>query len=342
METEDISLNDSCNNETLAVDPDILSFTDTVCKINLLMMSIGVIGNILCIHVFSKKKMIIRKFNWYLLVLSVFEIIFCLIIFIDYLYRVLNNIPVFLHDLNDFTKSIFDFIIHTTDSFILLITLILSIDRLLAIKDPIKAKYFITNTRSKCLLTVNFIILVLLRIPGVIICHLDFQGNTAIIFCTFINPLIFNIIPTITILVLNSLLVLEILNYYRNKSRMMFYFHGSQNKKTSLKRSISQSQKSHYFVILIVAIWTVLTSIPYYALNTYVLLFRIEVLENLLDAKKIIITQAITSIFFNLNHCINFLIYFSFYKQFRHSTIYCFSKTKQLTYIYETTDLMNR
>ena len=325
-----INLNDSCNETLAIIDPYILSFTDIACKVNLIIMSLGVIGNILCLYVFSKKKMIIRKFNWYLLILSIFEIIFCLILFIDYLYRVFNILPIFLHDLNQFTNILFDFTIHTTDSFIIVITLVLSVDRLYAIKDPIKAKNFITNTHSKCLLMVNFTILVLIKIPGVIICHIDFKGKLYIIYCSFINPLIFNIIPTIAILIFNSLLVIEIVYYYRNKARKMFYFHGSQNEKLkqSFRRSISQSQKSHYFVILVVAIWTVLTSIPYYALNTYLLLFRIEVFETLLDAKKIILAQAITSIFFNLNHCINFIIYFSFYKQFRYSAIYCFSKTK--------------
>ena len=296
-------------NLTDSIDINNKIYTNLVSKTNVAMLAIGIIGNILSIYVLSQKKMLARKFNYYLMILTIFELVFCFLLLIDYLYRIFKDTPFFLHDLNIYLSIAFDFSIHTIDSFTLILSFILSCDRLNAIKRPMKHRYFITNTRSKLLVTVSLIVLIIVKIPGVVTCHLEYEGKFFIMYCTFINPLVFNIIPTIVILVLNTLLILRIVNYSQNKRSSNLY--ASQTLDV-IKNKITQSQKSHYFVILTVAIWTVLTSIPYYALNTYFFLFRIEVFENLLDPNKILITQAITSIFFNLNHCINFIIYFSF------------------------------
>jgi hypothetical protein len=325
---DEFESNDSIN-LTDSIDLNIKNYTNLVSKTNVVMLAFGIFGNILSIYVLSHKKMLARKFNYYLMILTIFELIFCFLLFIDYLYMIFNSDSVFLHDENMYLSIAFDFSIHTTDSFTQLITLILSIDRNHAIKNPMKHRYFITNTRSKLLVFISLIILILLKIPGIITCHFDYQGKFFIVYCTFINPLIFNIIPTIVILVLNSFLILRIVNYNQNKRSSNLY---ASQTSDNIKIKVSQSQKSHYFVIMTVAIWTVLTSIPYYALNAYLFLFRIAVFEDLFDPNKIIITQAITSIFFNLNHCINFIIYFSFYKEFRYFTTNRFSKKRTPTF----------
>jgi hypothetical protein len=134
-------------------------------KINFILASFGIIGNILCIIVFSNKKMVIRKFNWYLLILAIIELIYCLIIFIDYLSRILYSSPMMLHDLNIHVNVLIDFLIHMIDSFTTLITIILSTDRLYAIRNPIKIKQFFTNVHKKLLTFVSFSLLILLKIP---------------------------------------------------------------------------------------------------------------------------------------------------------------------------------
>jgi hypothetical protein len=323
------------------MDPYIVKLTNIACKINLVLMLIGVIGNILCIYGFSKIKMRIKKFNWYLLILSIFELLFCLILSIDYLFRVFNKLPKFLHDLNIYTNIIFDFLIHITDSFVILIKLILTIDRLYAIKNPIKIKEFVTNLHSRKLIVISIICLVFLEMPRVIVCHQEWENSYFNIYCTFIDPLIFNIIPILIILVLNTYLIFEIIFYYRSVSNKdaisclvikKTNFRPRQNyfqrkRRLNLMRpsstikikKISRTQKSHYIVILFVALWAVLTSIPYHSINTYLLLFDFQSFESPTNVIKIGITQILLSIFFNSNHCFNFFIYLFFHYDFRYS-----------------------
>ena len=313
------------------VDPFILQFTDIACKVNLALMLVGIIGNVLCIYGFSKKKMRIRKFNWYLLILSIFELLFCIILSVDYLFRLFNKLPKFLHDLNTYTSIIIDFLIHTTDSYIILITLILSVDRLYAIKNPIKIKEFVTNLHSKNLVVISLSVLVVLKLPGVILCHQEWENNTLSIYCTFINPLIFNVIPCLVILILNIVLVFQIIFNQKRISNDVTTLVLSKNQifgSSSLSCSsnstvvlrnsfkISKVQKSHYFFIIAVSFWTFLTSIPYYSLNTYLFLYRLEVLGKNSNIFSIGICQVITAIFFNSNHCLNFFIYKLFHKDF--------------------------
>ena len=330
----DYFLNQTVLNDTnQQVDPFLLSFANAACKVNLIMTLLGIAGNLISICVFSQKKMIIRKFNWYLLILAIFELLFCIIISIDYFYRIFNAQLMFLHDLNAFTNIFIEFLIHTTDSFVIIITLILSIDRLYAIKNPIKIKDFITNLHSKFLMAAAFLALIIVKIPSSISCQQHFEQKFYIIYCTFISPLVLNIIPTIVILILNSLLVKEIISYYKAKTKEGLLKTGQLRKISDKRHSqvslvvhattktkqkqISRSQKSHYFIIMALTVWTVLTSIPYYSLNTYLLLFRLEIFENFLDSKVIAITQVFSSMFFNSNHCINFFIYLNFYSEFR-------------------------
>ena len=123
-------------------------------NLNIGFMSIGIIANILCIYVFLQKKLRERKFNSYLLVLTIFELIFCLLIFADYLFFKVYKQSILLHSYTEFLSLAFDFIIHTIDSFISILTLLLSIDRLYAIKKPMKIKFFITHST---ILSGNFV-----------------------------------------------------------------------------------------------------------------------------------------------------------------------------------------
>ena len=69
------------------------------CYLNLFVLSFGIIGNLLCIYVFLQKNMIARKFNWYLLILAIAELIYCLFVFFDYLFRLIHpaNITLLYH-----------------------------------------------------------------------------------------------------------------------------------------------------------------------------------------------------------------------------------------------------
>ena len=142
------------------------------------------------------------------------------------------------------------------------------------------------------------------------------------------------------IFVLNSILVCEIVKYYNHIPNIdLLDQRGSlscnEQINHSVKRSISsnnqksisKTQKSHYFIIVAVSVWTVLTTMPYYLLNTYLLLLRIDLFENHFESDAITIAQIISSVFFNSNHCINFLIYLFFHAHFKGLLCKIFSKS---------------
>lgn len=303
-----------------------------VCHINFVLMIIGVFVNILCIFVFRQKHMKRRKFNLYLFILAILELVFCLIVSIDYLCLLINK--KLLHEINQYTNMIFDYLIHSIDSYVVILTLILSTDRFYAIKYPTKIKSFFTNSHSKLLLISAFIGLLLVKLPGIIFCYenSEYSKPLQIVYCTIISHALSNVIPTICILIINSLLIFGVVSYYRRKAKL-------EKKSTEWKLStikahrtptvyircvnykpVDRFKKSHYLVIIILAVWAVFTTIPYYLFNTFFLFFNLFLIGPS-NIKTFRILQIISSVFFNSNHCINFFIYFFFYDEFRFTIV---------------------
>ena len=303
--------------------------------LSIIFMILGVVGNVMCIYAFLHRKLLEHKFNWYLLIVSFFKLIFCATLLTDYLFSKLYKDPIFLHDLNEISGKIVDFTIHSTDACIVFLTIFLSYDRLYAIKQPMKIRDFLTNLHAKRIILICTLTVIFFKIITFSVCqtaHID--GKTHIIFCTILTPTIFNTIPLIIILGLNILLVKEVVNYYSNKVRKSmevdngerleilvklndFKRRSSGNQRLTVRSSISMkmsgNQKSHYVIIIITDIWFILTSFPYYILNSYFVLFQM----NYFNIETLVKVQIISSIIFNLNHSVNFFIYFSFYEDFR-------------------------
>ena len=297
--------------------------------------------NLCSIYVFSQKKLQKRKLNNYLLILAVFELIFCTILFSDYMFRTVYIKPMFLHDLNIYTSMFFDFSIHFIDSFESVLTLILSVDRLLAMKNRSGAKHLVTNVHAKFLTMSTFFLLLVLKTPGFFLCYRNSNKMFNIIYCTLVSPLILNIIPTIVILIINLILVSKVVKYFRNHTtspRLSWLStrhtsaasnscvsHSKRKAQVYLsifsrrysRRQFGQLQKSHFIVIIAIALWSVLTKVPYYSLNTFYLLFSLNIFEHKIDFKTSHIVQVSTSIFFNSNHCSNFFINLFFNIEFR-------------------------
>jgi hypothetical protein len=202
---------------------------------------------------------------------------------------------IYLHALNKISGIIIDFTVHTTDSYTTVLTVLLSLDRLYAIRKPMKIKQFITNLHAKKLILFSFLILISLKTTSFVFCELYIGGN--LVYCSLVSPLLFHLIPLITILVLNSWLVKEIICYYTRQKRhsinnlarksitAMFSF--NENKKirsnslavymrSSRSKKINKTQKSHYIVILMSSLWSILTSIPYFTLNPYFSLYKAD------------------------------------------------------------------
>lgn len=315
-------------------DDEIGAIKETTFNLTITLMVLGILGNSNCIIVFLHRKLIENKFNWYLLIVACFKLMFCLILFIDYLYSKIHDESMFLHDLNGITNKTIDFILHTSDACISLLTLILSLDRLYAIKKPMYLKEFITHSHAKYLIATSLIILISISAINYTICEFHIS-QTHVIYCTIISPTLFKTIPLLMILIFNVLLIIEVIKYNRNRTnsfstcisdlgdvelnrsnleqRCSSLSQSTQVLRKSSNRRTNIIQKSHYFVIMVIDIWSVFTSIPYYTLNSYFILFHM----NFLSIETLVKCQIISSVLFNFNHCVNFLIYLCFYKDFR-------------------------
>ncbi|CAF1055924.1 unnamed protein product [Brachionus calyciflorus] len=365
-----------------------------VARINFCQMLFGVIGNLICIFILMQKTLLNRRFNLYLLILALADFIFCLIVFINY-YIVYTNPSRALYDLSKITCYFTDYVVSSIDAFCVFLTLILSIDRLYAIKRPIKSKMFFTYRFPKRIAASGYLLILLIKSPDLFLSQRQyiiptttlnnltenlklsshknesifnlsigyessnkFQTSTIemsvsnsdqtnkeyclstsmfdssaelkenqsltthivyIIYCNIIFPLIFNVIPAFIILILNLALWFFMRQYtsviarrpgdiFKSKNSTSFITHTS-------RRNITTTQKSHYFTIIILGIWLLLTNIPYYTLFTYHWANSLKLIN---DTTRLHMTiQAVSSAFFNSNHCINIIIYMIFNRDFR-------------------------
>ena len=305
---------------------------------NVCLLSIGLVNNFVCFFVFLNKNLRKRKFNWYLLALAVFEFLFCLIGFIDYIFVKVHKQEIFLHDLHKLSYMIINYIIHTSDSCVSILTLLVSMDRLYAIKNPMKIKEFFTCRHAIKTITSSLFVLILLKTLSFCFCESNINSELFIVYCSLISPILFNTIPLTMILIINGLLAKEMLqnkkiqqNYQLNESQLNFEGLSSRRNTRAMskrnksvitinkidRRESSNVQKSHYIVILVLSIWSVFTSIPYYSFNTYFSLFRLKLFSSGFHLKTVVMTQTISSVLFNSNHCVNFFMYLLFYSEFR-------------------------
>ena len=346
------------------LDEEISKVKDIASILCIMFMILGILDNLISIYAFLHKNLIDNSFNWYLLVLTVFKLVFCLTLFIDYIFKKIYHKHVFLHDLNKYATITIDFIIHTSDSCIALLTVFLSLDRLYSIKYPMKLKNFITNLHAKALVSVAIVTLILFIILNTILCEQSDLSKPYVLYCTIAAPTLINTIPLVSILILNVLLLKEtIKKYYQKRDSIFVSLHKNSDlqpktsvtplldhsaarrrstlkdqdmrRKSTAKKSIQldingenitrkskERLKSHYWVTIILDVWSFLTSTPYYILNSHFLLFHL----NVLSIEKIIILQIVSSVLFNSNYCINFFIYLGFYGEFRDIIISIFTK----------------
>jgi hypothetical protein len=120
--------------------------------------------------------------------------------------------------------------------------------------------------------------------------------------------MLFNLLPALLMLVMNITLCLLM---KKNKSKNNERLQKSSNRVTNNLNRMSKSQKSHCLTIILLGIWQVFTNLNYFVLIKFdrARLLRITHLKHTR-------LQAVSSVFFNSNHCINILIYLVFYKDF--------------------------
>ena len=341
-------------------DKDIGTIKEVALFLSIIFMILGIIDNSISIYAFLQKKLLENSFNWYLLLVTIFKLIFCTTLFTDYLFNKVYYEHIFLHDLNKYATIIIDFIIHTSDSCIALLTVFLSLDRLYSIRHPLKVKDYFTNSHAKALISISLFFFILFLTLNTALCEFKPFSNSHVAYCTVAAPAFINTVPLVTIFILNVLLVRETIKKYYHpslennsarKSMVPLLKRKDLRRKSSISQTVhvhlrrrassvnqsfqvdingnimkqflyNQKQKSYYFTIIILDVWSFLTSTPYYILNSYFLLFHL----NVLSIETIIILQIVSSVLFNSNYCINFFIYLGFYGEFRDIVISIFKR----------------
>jgi hypothetical protein len=322
----------------------LFEIEDNIYKVTLFLMLLGIIANMICICVFLQKKMLKIKYNWYLLVLAIFQLFYCLVLFFDHLFRFIHPLNILLRDFNKIFEIIIYFSINTSDSCLVLFYMILSIDRLYCIRNPHKIKTFITQIHAKRLLFTTILILLIVKIADFLFCSKIVDKNIFTSYCTLTSPIMFNIGPTALILLMNLILIKEMISYFFYKAdrfiavrEMNVTYQKNQTKLTvsNPKLMISlrvNTSKCQCLIILALSIWLVLTTIPF-TFSSYYFIFRIDTITKKLalelnfDEKRLTINrikiinslQTISSIFFYSNHCINLFVYILYDPMFRSS-----------------------
>ena len=310
-------------------DENIARFKELSLILSVVFMIVGILNNTTCIYVVWQGKLLEKKFNWYFLIKSVFRLIFCVTLFSDYIFSKMYYRKIFLHDLNKYAELIIDFIIHTSDSCVSLLTFFLTLDRLYAIKYPLKIKDFFTTLHPKYLISISLVVFIIFVLLNFVLCEHKLGSQFQNSYCSIVSPTILNSLPLLAILVLNILLIIEkVKKYFHHKTSLRYSLKSlielqnfkEENSSVRLyshffietKQENYKIDKSHYFVI-IVNIWSFITSTPYYILNSYHSLYHL----NLFSIETLVKIQIISSLLFNSNYCIHFFLYFSFYVEFR-------------------------
>jgi hypothetical protein len=217
--------------------------------INSVLIAIGIIGNLMNIYVFCSKILRKKRFNSYLLSRSIFELIFCVILAIDYIFIYFNEYKIFLHDLNINSNKAIDYLLFTVDTYVTFLSFVLSIDRLWAIKHPVEHKNFLTYLYPKSITLTVLLISIFIKIPDIFACNQSSEKKLfEIVICTFISPLICNTIPSIAILIVNICLTVKMTQYYKcNKLSNEPSRHNSELKNIKEFRRISEQRNNSAF-----------------------------------------------------------------------------------------------
>lgn len=318
--------NDGDDNELFNLTFDY--YYNLTAKINFFLMSFGLIANTICILVFSSKRLRKCKFNVYLLILAVIELFYCLIVWLDVFCVVACTNPRLLTEMHRFYYLIIPSLAYTLDAATVIITLLLSIDRLYAIFRPMKIKTFATHTHLKLLVALSLALCFVVEIIAIPIYFLTSEVFYYT-YRTIIASCILVILPATIILVLNTILFIKIINHDKLKQNIRLRFTLSKEKRKRIKdkekaeeekklrlpsarinnyHPLNRAQKSHFVVIIMIGLWLLLTEVPF---NLLILIIKFGG-----KYEKFYLMQFASSIFLNSNHCINIFIHIFFHDMF--------------------------
>lgn len=145
-----------------------------VTRVNFFIMLCGVVCNLVCMCVLLQKKLLGRKFNYYLLVLALADFSFSVIVFVNYcvIYQTKDRA---IYDLSRFTCYLTDYIMQTLDSFCVILTLIVSLDRFYAIINPVKLRLTFINRHPKNVAALCFLVLLVVHAPEIFLLQREYK-----------------------------------------------------------------------------------------------------------------------------------------------------------------------
>lgn len=106
--------------------------------------------------------------------MAVADLIYSIIVFVNYLI-ICNNPMLDLDHLSWITCHFTEFIVNSLDTFCVFLTLLLSVDRLYAIMNPIKSKIFFTNRHPKLIALIGYLVLLVIRSPEFYLNHREYK-----------------------------------------------------------------------------------------------------------------------------------------------------------------------
>ena len=124
-----------------------------VSKVNLVSMIFGTFGNLICLCVLCNRNMLRKKYHYYLLSLAFSDFCFCAILASYYLYFEINE--QYLYDIHWSFCYLLDYVYKSFDSVGVILTLIVSIDRTYAVRNPMDLRSFFTYRFPKSIAIVT-------------------------------------------------------------------------------------------------------------------------------------------------------------------------------------------
>lgn len=140
-----------------------------------------------------------------------------------------------------------------------------------------------------------------------------------IFFSEIVLPVIFNYVPAGFIVYLSYYLWIFLVKYEKSIA---------SKKLCQLRHHyrMSPSRKSHVLTLIWIGIRHLASTLPYYLLSLFWSVYRLFINEEVNNIYLLLVAQGITSIFFNLNHCFNLLIYIVYHRDFKQTFFRFFRK----------------
>lgn len=205
-----------------------------VSRLNFLSMLIGLSSNFLCLLVFCNRQLLAKKFYYFLLAHIVIDFLFCAIVLINYAIYIFDS-PHLIYDMSYLTCFYVDFIVESLDIFTVLMALMISIERLIAVAMPLKLREFVTHRYPKQIIATCALVIFAIKSPELFISFREYSYDPerSVFLCSpdislihsnalymiffraykIVLPVVLRILPEVLILILSILLCMSVFSF---------------------------------------------------------------------------------------------------------------------------------